>query len=69
VTAEARFASSSVSNGITVRTGPKISSRAIRIWLVALSKMVGETKWPPLSSRTRRPPATIRAPSWRPDSM
>ena len=31
-------------NGMTVMTGPKISSRAMRSWLVASAKIVGGTK-------------------------
>ena len=39
-----RIASASVSNGMTDSTGPKISSRAIRISDVTSAKTVGRTK-------------------------
>jgi hypothetical protein len=42
-------------------TGPKISSRAMRIEGFTPSKTVGSTKHPPLSPRTRRPPSARRA--------
>ena len=62
-------ASASVSNSITDRTGPKISSRAIVMSLRTPSKTVGGTNQPPVSSRIRSPPVTTRAPSSRPTSM
>src|ERR1700733_6542040 len=40
------IASSSSSNGMTDRTGPKISSCAIRIWLLTPVKIVGSTNQP-----------------------
>ena len=66
-----RIASSSESNGITDTTGPKISSRAIRISFVTPSKTVGMRKAPSASSGSEggSPPTTTVAPSPIPISM
>jgi len=63
--------SSSASKESTVITGPKISSRAIRISSVTSAKTVGSTKKPPSKPCNDGipPPTTSRAPSCLPISM
>ena len=61
------MASSSPSTGITTTTGPKISSRAMRIWLSIPPYAVGPTKLPSRSSASSGtdPPAATLTPSLR----
>ena len=66
-----RSASSSVSNGMIDTTGPKISSRAMRMSLSTPSKTVG-MRYAPAGQRRvvgASPPTTMVAPSPRPISM
>jgi len=58
-----RTASSSPSWGITVSTGPKISSRATRASLVSPAITVGSMKNPLSRSAGRPPPQANRPPS------
>ena len=62
--------SSSVSNGSAEMTGPKISSRAIRIPSDTAPKTVGSMKLPPSrpGAEARCPPASNSAPSLLPES-
>ena len=66
-----RSASSSVSNGMIETTGPKISSRAIRMSLQTPSKTVGIRYAPSFSAASSgaSPPTTMFAPSPSPISM
>ena len=66
-----RSASSSVSNGMTETTGPKISSFAIRMSFDTPSKTVGRRYAPSAraGSSGAPPPTTIVAPSAWPISM
>ncbi|MCY1538893.1 hypothetical protein D9M68_744560 [compost metagenome] len=65
------IASSSSSKGMIDSTGPKTSSRAIRIWLLTSAKIVGSTNQPEASSATsgRLPPSRHSAPPSRAISM
>jgi hypothetical protein len=66
-----RSASSSVSNGMIETTGPKISSRAIRMSFDTPSNTVGMRYAPPASAGSvgASPPTTTVAPSPSPISM
>src|SRR5437667_70072 len=64
-----RTASSSSSNGMTTRTGPKISSWAIVIELSTSTNIVGSTYQPFGRSAGRPPPRASVAPSALPFSM
>jgi hypothetical protein len=65
-----RTASSTSSYGITERTGPKISSCAIRMPLSTSAKTVGRTYQPEDSpSGMPLPPSATRAPSSWPSAM
>ena len=61
------MASSSVSNGMTERTGPNTSSHATVMVGLTLVSTVGWTKYPPSASSARPPTATV-APSVAADS-
>jgi hypothetical protein len=65
-----RSADSVSGTRISERTGPKISSCAMRMSAATLSKIAGATKKPRShpASFTRVPPRTRRAPSLRPIS-
>ena len=62
--------SSTPSNGMTVMTGPKISSRAMVMSLLASAKIVGGTKYPPARSPSEgASPCAARVASFCPISM
>ena len=61
-----RIASSSVSNGMMLTTGPKISSWATREALSTSARTAGRMKKPGPSGTS--PPVTCRAPSSTPDA-